>query len=243
MLELYQTNILDEEKLLQFFKQLEETNIINLFLNQEILYLSTESPRIIACYEEIPKYRQHLRRGIVHKVFLNTKHPEDYTGYISELCKNYLESYSTKFSTTFVFTIWTVWEEREYINLYSSIQLWILGKDSDPPRLEPFQQSLFNEEQIRRQAAKDFFQKIDFGSKYLAKKVTFGKTVYLIDTLAPELEQQETRERKMKRFLQSIKLGKIGLEEKRNYFFKNENLSDIEDNVDEDTMEALNLAE
>jgi hypothetical protein len=210
MINLYQQNLIDEERFLLFFKRLEDTDISSLFENEEIILNENKRPRLVACFQEVQKYKPHIRKGIVHEVYINTSHPEEFEGCLPDICKQKVMEYSSRFQTIFMFKIWSIWEERQYIKLYPSVQLWILHRITDNPDLQfvKFQKKDFLEDKERRLAAKEFFDKAGRIAQYTSHTVYEGKTVLFLDTLNFHPGTKKTNN--VKEFLETIHLGRTG---------------------------------
>lgn len=125
-----------DSQLVSFFKNIEATDIFSYFNKEELILNQYKRPRLQACYNEIPSYQRQLILGICHEVYINTRHPEEYKGFIPNLCSSKAKEYTTKFRTNFMFRIWSVWEERNYVRLYSSVQMWELHQVVELPNQE-----------------------------------------------------------------------------------------------------------
>lgn len=143
-------------------------------------------PKLITCFKEIPKFQRQIKLGIVHEIYVNTDHPEKYTGYIPNVCSEKLKSYATRYQTVFFFRIWSIWKERKYIKLYSSIQLWELH----PNNLQlahgfgKYSKQDFVLENEATYAAKEFFQVAYEEALSGAYSIYEGKIVLFYDYLS-----------------------------------------------------------
>lgn len=133
MITLNQHNLLEDTQLVSFFKNLEDLDISSYFAKEELILNKFKRPRLLTCFKEIPKYQRHLHLGIIHEIYVNTDHPEEYKRYILGICSNKLREYFNRFQTIFMFHIWSIWEERNYIKLHPSVQLWELRKMVEQP--------------------------------------------------------------------------------------------------------------
>lgn len=123
MITLNQQNLLEDSQLVAFFKNIEVTDILSYFEKDLVLDMKFKRPRILACFREISKYQRHIRWGIVREIYINTSYPEDYQGYISDICSQKLREYTTRFRKNFMFCVWSIWKERNYIKLFPSVQI------------------------------------------------------------------------------------------------------------------------
>lgn len=48
------------------------------------------------------------------------------------MCTQRVKAYSTRYHTIF-FRIWAIWEERHYLKLFPSVQLWELRRENHIP--------------------------------------------------------------------------------------------------------------
>lgn len=122
MVTLNQQNLIEDSQLVAFFKNLEAIDISFFFEKEELILNKFNRLRLIICFKEIPRFQKQIKLGIVHEIYVNTDRPEEYTGYIPNICSERLRSYATKYQTVF-FRIWSIWEERKYIKLFPSAQL------------------------------------------------------------------------------------------------------------------------
>lgn len=120
---LNQRNLLDDSHMLSFFKSLETSNIFQYFQTADIIQTRNSHLRLITCFKQIPNFFQQIKVGIVYEIFVNTDHPEEYTRFITNICSERIKAYTTFFQTVFYFKVWSIWEEREYLKLFSSIQI------------------------------------------------------------------------------------------------------------------------
>lgn len=75
-------------------------------------------PRLITYFKQIPHYQQQINIGLVHEIFVNIDHPEEYLGFIPNLCSDWIKAYITRYQAIFYFKIWSFWEERKYFKLF-----------------------------------------------------------------------------------------------------------------------------
>lgn len=95
MITLNQQNLLEDSRLVAIFRNLEATDISTYFQKEELILNWNERSRLITCFEEIPKYRRQIRLGIVHEIYINTKQPEEYRGFIPEMYSRNAQEHST----------------------------------------------------------------------------------------------------------------------------------------------------
>jgi hypothetical protein len=241
MISLYQQNLVDEDRLLLFFKRLEDIEITTLFENEEVILNESKRPRVVACFQEIQKYKKHIRKGIVHEVYLNTNHPEEFEDCIPDICKTKVMEYANRFQTIFKFKIWSIWEERQYIKLFPSIQLWALHRVTENPdhSFIKFQKKDFYEEKERLQAAKEFFLKAGRISQYESHSIYEGKTILFLDTLS--FQPSEPKVNKVRDFLQSLSIGRIGTMAQEE-FFEDEELEMAQNDEDNNSLDSEMIA-
>lgn len=133
MVTLNQQNLIEDNQLAAFFKNLEATYITSFFEKEELILNKFNRPRLITCFKKIPRFQRQIKLGIVHEIYVNTDHPEEYTGYIPNVCSGRLQSYATKYQTIFFCRVWSIWKERKYVKLYPSVQLWELHPNNTQP--------------------------------------------------------------------------------------------------------------
>lgn len=152
---------------------------------------------------------------IVHFLYVNTNGPEDFVEYIPDICKQHVMTYATRFQHIFRFQIWSIWEERKYIKLFPSVQLWKLSKVTSTPDHDyrKFDKKTFLEERERLHAARAFFKKANFIGTSTTSFVHEGKTIIFVDTL-----QDRTTPNTVSEFIETIQLGRIGGMEQEQFF-------------------------
>lgn len=121
MITLNQQNLIEDGQLVAFFRNLEVTDITAMFNKSDIILNKFQKPRLITCFNEIPLFQRYIKLGIVHEIYVNTNHLEEFVGHIPQICSDRLRTYATRYQTVFFFRIWSVWEERKYIKLYPSV--------------------------------------------------------------------------------------------------------------------------
>lgn len=92
MIKLNQQTLIEDNLLVSFFKLMEETDISSFFSRDDLIFNQFNRPRLVAYYREISQFQRQIKVGIVHEIYVNTNHPEEYTGYIPKLCLKQLRS-------------------------------------------------------------------------------------------------------------------------------------------------------
>lgn len=67
-----------------FFKQLEVTYVIALLQANDLIWNKNKSPRIITSYQDIKSCKKSIFMGLVHEIFINTNHLEEYEDILSQ---------------------------------------------------------------------------------------------------------------------------------------------------------------
>lgn len=165
----------------------------------------------MACFHEIPSYQRQIRLEIVYEVYVNTNHPEEYTGFIPDICSSRVKKYTSRFQNTFFFRIWNVWEERNYIKLYPAIQLWELHRVFEQSNHETvkYTKNDFNADNDAKYAAKEFVRMAYNTTISGTHSIQESKTVLLYN-YESTFEDSDNRVQKMTRFFESLHLGRIG---------------------------------
>lgn len=78
MINLNQQQMIRDIQLTNFFKQLEVTDVIALLQANFFIWNKNKSPRIITCYQYIKGCKKSISMGLVHEIFININHPEEY---------------------------------------------------------------------------------------------------------------------------------------------------------------------
>lgn len=134
--------------------------------------------------------------GLVHEIMVNSNHPEEYESILPSIRIQRIKAYSTKYQVIFFFSIWSIWEERKYLKLYPSVQLWELHTHN-PVLSEPCSKlPLINLVKETKAAAKTFFT--EAYEQAVAEKcsIHIEGNIMLYDYVA-SIEKSETRIPKM----------------------------------------------
>lgn len=147
-----------------------------------------------------------------------------------------------------MFRILSIWEERNYIKLYSAIQLWKLHKMSDQPvrGFAKYSKEDFVANKEAKKTAKEFFQVAYNTAAFGTHSVHEGRMILLYDYLSA-FEDSDERIFKATGFLESLNLGRIGSNAKEEFFSELEghlpNTQDegIDNELEEEQLANLNM--
>lgn len=164
-------------------------------------------PRLIARFRQIPYLQKQIKMGLVHEIFVNTDHSEEYLGFIPNPCSDRIKAYTNRYQAVFYFKVWSIWKERKYLKLFSSTQIWELHLNNPftAHGFDPYQSQNF----VLEEEAASFFKESVGESLSGAHYFTKGKTILLFYSLSA-FEHFEERLLKVNRFLDHLNLGRIG---------------------------------
>lgn len=101
MITLNQRNLLDDSQLVSFFRTLEAIDISQYFQTADIILKRYNRPRLIACFKQIARFQRQIKLGIVHEIYVNIDHLEEYAGYIQNICSERIKAYTTHYQAIF----------------------------------------------------------------------------------------------------------------------------------------------
>ncbi|KAJ6852187.1 hypothetical protein M6B38_254440 [Iris pallida] len=215
MITMYQQQIIDEVRLLAYFKRLDDYEITKYFYGMEIVYSPNGYIYVVCCFQKIVNMMMHINKRFVHEVFICTSDKELYEMTIPEICWEAAVAHSSRFQAIFRFRVWSIWEERRYIKSFPSYQIWELHRLEGDPGLQfsPFKKENFHEAKERYDAAREFFieaQKLHQSSATLSCS---GKVI-LANYLCSMLEDDETEYTLLQKFLTNMNIGPVGQQAK-----------------------------
>lgn len=105
---LYQPMMIKESQLLLFCNQLEDTEVFKLIENEQLIKNKNERPILLSCFDDISKYKEHIQKGLVHEIYVNTNYAEDFSNHIPEICKTKVLEHANKFQNIFLFRTWSI---------------------------------------------------------------------------------------------------------------------------------------
>lgn len=148
--------------------------------------------------------------------------------------------------TIFFFCIWSIWEEKNYLKLHSSFQVWELHANNphNAHGFGKYQKQDFVYEDQARYAAKKFFTEASNDSLSRAHSVYEGTTVLFYDYLST-FESTKEKVRKVFQFLNSLNLGRIGSQARQEFLDEQDELMDdrSDNNIDEEILANIEIGE
>lgn len=122
-----------------------------------------------------------------------------------------IKKYATHHQTIFFFRVWAIWEERKFVKLYPSIQMWELHSYNPLPVHgfgRPEKEKIDFPEEAKL-AAYELFKVVYETTIIGAHSIEEGQMVLLFEYLS-DFENSEIKIQKVMSFIESLSLERIG---------------------------------
>lgn len=201
------------------------------------------------CFQDIKLCQKAITIGLVHKIFVNSSHSEEYDDFIPSICAQRVRAYASRRQSNFFFRIWAICEERQYLKLYPSVQLWELHAQNYIPTDPCEKLPILDLDKEIHQVAKDFFTETYTQGTSSVHSVHIDGNILFYDYISA-FDSPEIKVPKVLEFLAGLQLGKKGMKVKEEFYteldakgdnMEEEDRNQGDDALDEDALQNIAL--